>query len=132
MGERQAKMVIKTETCSYSGLKIWPGRGKTYVRMDQKSFRFGDGKAEACHLMKRRNLTTRWTAHYRRINKKGIAAEESTRRRKTKKSTAVRRDITGLNMELVAKAKASRASKSNSSAKEIAQRNLKDRKGAKK
>merc|ERR1712093_910870 len=111
MGGRTEKMVIKTETCSYSGFKIWPGRGKTYVRIDQKSFRFGDGKAEACHLMNRRNLTTRWTAHYRRINKKGISAEEAT-----KKSTAVRRDITGLNMELIAKAKAGRP-KANSSAK---------------
>merc|ERR1712118_269122 len=128
MGKKQRveAMVIKTETCSYSGFKVWPGRGKTYVRMDQKMFLFTDGKAEACFLMKRRNLTTKWTAHYRRINKKGISAEESTRRRKTKKSTAVRRDITGLNMELVQKAKASRANKS-SSAKEIAQRNLKDR-----
>merc|ERR1712199_4815 len=110
MGERQAKMVIKTETCTWGGLKIWPGRGKTYVRMDQKAFRVGDGKAEACHLMKRRNLTTRWTVHYRRINKKGISAEEATKRRK---------------------AKAARP-KASGSAKDIAQRNLKDRKGAKK
>lgn len=124
-------MVIKTETCSYSGLKIWPGRGKTYVRMDQKAFRFGDGKAEACHLMKRRNLTTRWTVHYRRINKKGISAEEATKRRKAKKNTSVRRDISGLPMELLAKAKAARP-KASGSAKDIAQRNLKDRKGAKK
>merc|ERR1711966_371680 len=131
MGTPKAAMVIKTETCSYSGFKIWPGRGKTYVRIDQKSYRFGSGKFEACHLMKRRNLTTRWTAHYRRINKKGISAEEATKRRKMKKSTAVRRDITGLNMELVAKAKSARP-KTNSSAKDIAQRNLKDRKGAKK
>merc|ERR1712188_200699 len=106
---------------------IYPGHGKKFVRLDQKMFTFINGKVAACQLMKRRNLTTRWTAHYRRINKKGISAEESTRRRKTKKSTAVRRDITGLNMELVQKAKASRANKSNS-AKEIAQRNLKDRK----
>merc|ERR1712010_207932 len=131
MGERQAKMVIKTETCSYSGLKIWPGRGKTYVRMDQKFFRFGDGKAEAGHLMKRRNLTTRRTVHYRRINKKGISAEEATKRRKNKKSSAIRRDISGLPMELLAKSKASRP-KTTGSAKDIAQRNLKDRKGAKK
>merc|ERR1712072_429735 len=131
MGSTQSAMVIKTETCSYSGFKIWPGRGKTYVRMDQKSFRFGDGKAEACHLMKRRNLTTRWTVHYRRINKKGISAEESTKRRKNKKSSAIRRDISGLPMELLAKSKAVRPAKS-SSAKDIAQRNLKDRKGAKK
>merc|ERR1712072_324154 len=97
---RAEKMVIKTETCSYSGFKIWPGRGKILVRQDQKMFRFVTGKTESCHLMKRRNLTTRWTVHYRRINKKGISAEEATKRRKNKKSSAIRRDISGLPMEL--------------------------------
>merc|ERR1711959_604525 len=123
-------MVIKTETCSYSGMKIWPGRGKTFVRMDQKSFRFQNGKAEACFLMKRRNLTTKWTVHYRRINKKGIS-EEAAKRRSKKKTTSVRRDISGLPMELLQKAKAARP-KSNSTAKDAALKELKGRKGAKK
>eukprot|EP00657_Telonema_sp_P-1_P002547 TRINITY_DN1589_c0_g1_i2.p2 TRINITY_DN1589_c0_g1~~TRINITY_DN1589_c0_g1_i2.p2 ORF type:complete len:103 (-),score=42.45 TRINITY_DN1589_c0_g1_i2:59-367(-) len=98
--------------------------------MDQKMFRFARGKDMACSLMKRRNLTTKWTAHYRRINKKGISAEEATRRRKSKKSTAVRRDIAGLPMELLAKAKAARPAKT-SSAKDAALKELKGRKGAK-
>merc|ERR1739841_100797 len=130
MGGRTEKMVIKTETCSYSGFKIWPGRGKTYVRIDQKSFRFSSGKAEACHLMKRRNLTTKWTVHYRRINKKGISADEATKRRSKKKSSGVRRDISGLPMELLQKAKANKPTK-NSTAKDAALKELKNRKGAK-
>merc|ERR1712196_418885 len=131
MGSERGKMVIKTETCSYSGFKIWPGRGKSFVRMDQKLFRFARGKDEACSLMKRRNLTTKWTVHYRRINKKGISAEEAAKRRSKKKSTAVRRDISGLPMELLQKAKAARP-KTNSTAKDAALKELKGRKGAKK
>merc|ERR1712216_848699 len=101
MGSQQKqKMVIKTETCSYSGFKIWPGHGRTYVRIDHKQFKFVDKKARACLLMKRRNLTTKWTAHYRRINKKGISADEAKKRRSGKKTTTVRRDIAGLQMRL--------------------------------
>merc|ERR1712118_350898 len=115
MGEAASEsMVIKTETCSYSGLKIWPGRGMTYVRQDQKAFRFSTGKSLACFLMKRRNLTTKWTVHYRRINKKGISAEEATKRRKNKKSTAVRRDITVLPMELLNKDRMNKSTKAKS------------------
>merc|ERR1712106_1005004 len=105
MGSKLDKMVIKTETCSYSG------------------FKFCRGKDEACSLMKRRNLTTRWTVHYRRINKKGISADENSKRRKAKKSSAVRRDIAGLPMELLAKAKAARPTKS-STAKDAALKEL--------
>merc|ERR1712159_714055 len=71
--------------------------------MDQKSFRLASGKAEACFLMKRRNLTTKWTVHYRRINKKGISADEASKKRRSKTKTAVRRDISGLPMELLQK-----------------------------
>merc|ERR1712070_288072 len=132
MGKQRVEaMVIKTETCSYSGFKVWPGRGKTYVRMDQKMFRFVDGKSRACLLMKRRNLTTKWTAHYRRINKKGISADEAKKRRSNKKSTTIRRDIAGLDPALLAKAKAARPAKKNS-AVAAAKKDLAGRKGAKK
>merc|ERR1712196_234058 len=72
-------MVVKTELCNYSGFKIYPGHGKKYVRMDQKMLTFITGKTEACQAMKRRNLTTKWTVQYRRINKKGTLEEEKNR-----------------------------------------------------
>merc|ERR1712146_640202 len=64
-------MVVKTEICNYSGFRIYPGHGKKFVRSDQKLFTFITAKTERCFLMKRRNLTTKWTVQYRRINKKG-------------------------------------------------------------
>merc|ERR1719247_794033 len=81
-------MVVKTDLCNYSGFKIYPGHGKRYIKLDQKMLTFINGKVEACQLMKRRNLTTKWTTHYRRINKKG-ALEEAEKKRPQKKATRV-------------------------------------------
>merc|ERR1712195_101185 len=101
------------------------------VRIDHKLFQVCVKKARSCLLMKRRNLTTKWTAHYRRINKKGISAEYNKKRRSGKKTTTVRRDIAGLQMEAVLKARAARPAKK-SSAVSAAKKDLAGRKGAKK
>merc|ERR1711918_106411 len=87
-------MVVKTELCNYSGFKIYPGYGIKFVRSDQKMFTFITGKSMACQLMKRRNLTTKWTVQYRRINKKGTLEEEKSKRR-SKKATVRTREIVG-------------------------------------
>merc|ERR1711918_154332 len=83
-------MVVKTEICNYSGFRIYPGHGKRFVRADQKMFTFITGKTAACQLMKRRNLTTKWTVQYRRINKKRT------------------REIVGLSAEMLEKKRAAR------------------------
>merc|ERR1712097_29574 len=74
------KMVVKTDLCNYSGFRIYPGHGKKFVRLDQKMFTFITGKTAACFLMKRRNLTTKWTVQYRRINKKGSVEQAEKQR----------------------------------------------------
>merc|ERR1712216_786298 len=100
-------MVVKTETCNYSGFRIYPGHGKKFVRCDQKMFTFITGKSMACQLMKRRNLTTKWTVQYRRINKKGTL-EEATTRRKKAKAVVQTREIVGLSAEMLEKKRAAR------------------------
>merc|ERR1712167_324577 len=100
-------MVVKTELCNYSGFKIYPGHGKKFVRLDQKMFTFITGKSMACQLMKRRNLTTKWTVQYRRINKKGTLEEEKNKRR-SKKTTVRTREIVGLSQEMLEKKRAAR------------------------
>merc|ERR1711903_104471 len=89
------EMVVKTELCNYSGFRIYPGHGKKFVRADQKMLTFVTNKAQACQFMKRRNLTTKWTVQYRRINKKGTL-EEAEKRRKAKKSAASSRTVSGM------------------------------------
>merc|ERR1711912_104578 len=100
-------MVVKTEICNYSGFRIYPGHGKKFVRSDQKLFTFITAKTERCFLMKRRNLTTKWTVQYRRINKKG-SIEEAEKRRKAKKITVKTREIVGISDEMLAKKRTAR------------------------
>merc|ERR1739848_529711 len=93
-------MVVKTELCNYSCFRIYPGHGKKFVRGDQKMSTFITAKSEACFKMKRRNLTTKWTVQYRRINKKGTM-EESEKRRKAKKVTRSTREISGISADML-------------------------------
>jgi len=122
-------MVVKTELCNYSGFRIYPGHGKKFVRSDQKMFTFITNKAFACFRMKRRNLTTKWTVQYRRINKKGTM-EESEKRRKAKKVASTRREISGISAEMLEKKRAARPVQKDK-ARDAALKELKSRKGAK-
>merc|ERR1712023_50937 len=124
-------MVVKTELCNYSGFRIYPGHGKKFVRGDQKMFTFVTAKSMPCFQMKRRNLTTKWTVQYRRINKKGTL-EESEKRRKARKTVVRTREITGLTEDQLAKKKSARPTMAKSKATDAALKELKSRKGAKK
>merc|ERR1711924_420257 len=120
-------MVVKTEICNYSGFRIYPGHGKKFVRSDQKMFTFITAKIERCFLMKRRNLTTKWTVQYRRINKKG-SVEEAEKRRRAKKSVVKTREIVGLTAEMLEKKRSARPAKDKQ--RDAALKELKSRKGA--
>merc|ERR1712139_712388 len=122
-------MVVKTELCNYSGFGIYPGHGKKWVRADQKMFTFITGKTEACFKMKRRNLTTKWTVQYRRINKKGTL-EEAEKKRRAKKSVVRTREIVGLTAELMEKKKNAVRPVLKEKQRDAALKELKSRKGA--
>merc|ERR1711998_55962 len=135
MGVRQFlsssfEMVVKTDLCNYSGFRIYPGHGKKYVRVDHKMFTFVNAKSERCFKMKRRNLTTKWTVQYRRINKKGTL-EESEKKRRSKKTVVRTREIIGLSKETIEKKKAAKPA-SKDKQKDSVLKELKSRKGAKK
>merc|ERR1711898_7829 len=123
-------MVVKTEICNYSGFRIYPGHGKKFVRSDQKLFTFITAKTERCFLMKRRNLTTKWTVQYRRINKKG-SVEEAEKKRRAKKSVVKTREIVGLTAEMLEKKRSARPAAKDKQ-RDAALKELKSRKGAKK
>merc|ERR1711988_606107 len=125
------KMVVKTELCNYSNFRIYPGHGKKFVRGDQKMFTFITAKSMSCFQMKRRNLTTKWTVQYRRINKKATL-EESEKRRRAKKAVVRTREITGLTEDQLQKKRTVRPTQAKSKATDAALKELKSRKGAKK
>merc|ERR1711939_622269 len=124
------EMVVKTDLCNYSGFRIYPGHGKKFVRSDQKMFTFITAKSEACFKMKRRNLTTKWTVQYRRINKKGTL-EENEKKRRSKKAVVKQREIIGLSKETIEKKKAAKPVPKDKQRDSVL-KELKSRKGAKK
>merc|ERR1711946_78844 len=84
---------MKISLCHYSGYKIYPGHGKTMVRVDGKVYHFLNSKCERAHLMKRNPRNTTWTVLYRRKHKKG--QEEEQAKKKTRKTQKFQRAIFG-------------------------------------
>ncbi|XP_017791501.1 PREDICTED: 60S ribosomal protein L24 [Habropoda laboriosa] len=82
--------------CAYSGYKIYPGHGKTMVKVDGKTFTFLNSKCESAHLMKRNPRKVTWTVLYRRKHKKG-QDEEQTKKR-TRRTQKFQRAIVGASL----------------------------------
>jgi large subunit ribosomal protein L24e len=124
---------MKVETCSFSGWKIYPGHGITLIRNDSKIFRFKSSKDESYFLQKQKNAKFRWTAVYRRLNKKGSA--EALARRKRRVVKKAQRSVVGMDMALVNKIKKEsndeRAKRRESALKELRERRTKAKTAAK-
>merc|ERR1711936_411740 len=81
MGTKQSSyFTMKLELCNFSGYKIYPGHGKTYIRIDGKLFTFLSKKSERSFLMKRNPRKISWTVLYRKKHKKGTQEEVAKKR----------------------------------------------------
>ncbi|XP_026481870.1 60S ribosomal protein L24 [Ctenocephalides felis] len=87
---------MKIGLCAYSGYKIYPGHGKTMVKIDGKTFTFLNSKCEAAHLMKRNPRKVTWTVLYRRKHKKG--QEEELTKKRTRRTQKFQRAIVGASL----------------------------------
>lgn len=92
------------EICNFSGAKIYPGRGKVFIRSDSRTFRLVNGKCESHFLAKKNPRKYLWTVFYRKLHKKGITEEVAKKR--TKKNVKVQRAIVGATWEQIAAKKA--------------------------
>merc|ERR1712087_189627 len=93
---------MRTELCQFSGLKIYPGHGKRYYRIDGKSFHLLNAKCEALLLAKKNPRKIDWTVLYRRKHKKG--QQEEVIKRRTRRTVKYQRAIQGASWgEILAK-----------------------------
>ncbi|KAK6333575.1 60S ribosomal protein L24 [Orbilia javanica] len=90
---------MKVELDSFSSRKIYPGKGKLFVRGDSKSFRFSNGKSESLFLQRKNPRRIAWTILYRRMHKKGIS-EEVTKKR-TRRTVKHQRAIVGASLDVI-------------------------------
>ncbi len=73
---------VRIDLCSYSGYKIYPGRGRTLVKADGKTFRFLEGRCLRAHLLKRNPRKVTWTVLYRRKHRKVSGGADSVASRR--------------------------------------------------
>jgi len=90
---------MKVEQDSFSGRKIYPSKGKIYVRGDSKVFRFCNGKSESLFLQRKNPRRIAWTILYRRQHKKGISEEVAKKR--TRRTVKAQRAIVGASLDVI-------------------------------
>jgi len=63
-------MVLKTEVCRFSGLKIYPGHGMRLTKIDCQTYLFLNAKCKRLFNLRLRPAKLAWTAFYRKAHKK--------------------------------------------------------------
>ncbi|TEY73035.1 hypothetical protein BOTCAL_0084g00140 [Botryotinia calthae] len=118
---------MRTYEDSFSGAKIYPGKGKLYIRGDSKIFRFQNGKSESLFLQRKNPRRIAWTVLFRRQHKKGISEEVAKKRsRKTVKS---QRAIVGASLDVI-KERRNQRPEARSAARESAIKAAKEKRAA--
>jgi len=91
---------MKVEIDSFSHYKIYPSKGRLFVRGDSKVFRFSTHKTERLFLQRKNPRKIAWTVLYRRMHKKGITEEVAKKR--SRKTVKHQRGIVGADLATIA------------------------------
>mmetsp|Transcript_29997 Transcript_29997/g.77695 ORF Transcript_29997/g.77695 Transcript_29997/m.77695 type:complete len:163 (+) Transcript_29997:48-536(+) len=122
-------MVVKTETCSFSGLRIYPGHGIFFVRGDSKGFKFINRKVKSLFTQRLNPRKLAWTVLYRRMHKKGTL-EDTTKKKARKVNKSSIKAVAGASLDVI-KAKRNQKPEVRAAAREAALREVKERAKAK-
>merc|ERR1712127_269725 len=124
---RSAQMVIKTDPCAFTEMKIYPGRGSKFAGKDGKVHFFVSSKARSLFHQKIKPVNLTWTQASRRFNKK-IKVEDIQKKR-TRKTTRVQKAVVGMSLDEIRRRRtedvAVRDKALEASKKEIRERNVK-------
>ncbi|EON66410.1 60S ribosomal protein L24 [Coniosporium apollinis CBS 100218] len=90
---------MRTYDDTFSGQRIYPGKGKLYVRGDSKIFRFQNGKTESLFLQRKNPRRIAWTVLFRRQHRKGISEEVAKKR--TRRTVKHQRAIVGASLDVI-------------------------------
>ncbi|KAF8874370.1 ribosomal protein L24e-domain-containing protein [Mucidula mucida] len=91
---------MKVEIDSFSGYRIYPSKGKLFVRGDSKVFRFATSKNASLFLQRKNPRKIAWTQVYRRMHKKGITEEVAKKR--SRRTVKHQRGIVGADLSAIA------------------------------
>ena len=120
-------MVIKTDPCAFTELKIYPGRGSKFAGKDGKVHFFVSSKARSLFHQKIKPVKLTWTQASRRFNKK-IKVEDIQKKR-TRRTTRVQKAVVGMSLDEIRRRRTEDATTRDkaleASKKEIRERNVK-------
>lgn len=112
-------MVVKTQVCAFSELKVYPGHGRSFVRRDGQVLLFLNSKCHSLYKQKKKPGQLTWTTAWRRLNKK--AKSITVTRRRNRKSNKFVRAVAGVTAKQIEAArKAPPSAKAVAAARDIA------------
>lgn len=120
-------MVVKTDLCSFSEYRVYPGHGIHFVRKDGQLATFISSKCKSLYHQRKKPSKLTWTVAWRRLNKKE-QKDESTRTRK-RRTQKVQRAIVGVSIDTLRKRRAEKPEQ-RQAAREAALREVKERQKA--
>jgi len=88
---------MKIDLCIYSGYKIYPGHGRSLIKVDGKTYKFLSSRTHKAHLLKRNPREVSWTVLYRRKHKKG--QEEDVSKKRNKRTQKFQRAVVGATLQ---------------------------------
>ncbi|KAJ5143510.1 60S ribosomal protein L24a, partial [Penicillium bovifimosum] len=118
---------MRTYDDAFSGQKIYPGKGKLFVRGDSKIFRFSTGKSESLFLQRKNPRRIAWTVLFRRQHRKGISEEVAKKR--TRRVVKQQRAIVGASLDVI-KERRSQRPEAREAARKQAIKDAKEKKAA--
>ncbi|KAK3330554.1 ribosomal protein L24e-domain-containing protein [Apodospora peruviana] len=118
---------MRTYDDTFSGQRIYPGKGKLYVRGDSKVFRFQCGKSESLFLQRKNPRRISWTVLFRRQHRKGISEEVAKKR--TRRTVKAQRAIVGATLDVIKERRTMRP-EARSAARQAAIKESKEKKQA--
>ena len=90
-------MVTKTDTCSFSQFRIYPGTGRRFISRDGRTHYFFSKKCGAMYHQGIKRVYLAWTTEWRTKHKK--IRVEDVQKRLTKKNVKVRKAIVGMSLD---------------------------------
>jgi large subunit ribosomal protein L24e len=117
-------MVIKTDPCAFTEMKIYPGRGSRFCGRDGKQHFFISSKARCLFHQKIKPVKLTWTQASRRFNKKTKVVD--IQKKRTRRTTRVQKAVVGMSLDEI-KRKRSEDAKVRDANLEATKKELKDR-----
>eukprot|EP01035_Chromulina_nebulosa_P018763 gene18763-24530_t len=94
-------MVVKTELCSFSENRVYPGHGIRFIKRDGQPLLLSSSKSKSLYNQRKKPAKLTWTQAWRRLNKKG--KEEGVAKKKARRVIKVQRAIVGATLDELSK-----------------------------